>query len=412
VSETAGTRSTRLISTSFLSLFAIVGLALYGLPNYYPSFITQLGWTPADVTLGNMLGKLIIGPAFGFLVGRMIERRGPRLSMVVGLLAAGGAVAALGTIHNYSFFLVLYCFNALGYVMAGPLPSQVLLSQNFKEKRGTAMGVAYLGIGLGATFGPQITKHLLDRFGWRTALQVLGLIIVAVGMPLVLALRKGDSTTAQISAKAPRAPIGEVLKNPAFYLLAIGSFASVGAVGGAMQHLMVFMTIEKHWPRGQSLNIMSWVAAVSLFGRVGAGWLADRLGPKRIMLGVYALVASGALMLMLGPTTSSIYAFAVVFGLGLGGEYMIIPLMAGRLFGTAVLGRVMGLILTFDGVAEASIPYLVGKTYGWTHSYTTGFKILTGLAILGAAAIALLPSSERRHGVALAASPERSSAAS
>jgi MFS family permease len=411
VSGAAGARSTRLISTSFFSLFAIVGLALYGLPNYYPSFIKQLGWSAGDVTLGNMLGKLIIGPAFGFLVGRMIERRGPRLSMVVGLLAAGGAVAALGTINNYSFFLLLYCFNALGYVMAGPLPSQVLLSQNFDEKRGTAMGIAYLGIGLGATFGPQITKYLLDRFGWRTALNILGLIIVLVGMPLVLAIRKQDSTTAGASPRAPRAPIGAVLGNPAFYLLAAGSFASVGAVGGVMQNLMVFMTIEKHWPRGQGLNIMSWIAGVSLAGRVGAGWLADRLGPKPVMLIVYALVASGATMLMMGPTTTSIYSFAVVFGLGLGGEYMIIPLMAGRLFGTAVLGRVMGIILTFDGVAEASIPYLVGKTYDWTHSYATGFKILTGLAALGAGAIALLPS-RRRQSVTVAAPPERSSAAS
>jgi MFS family permease len=411
VSGAAGSRSTRLISTSFFSLFAIVGLALYGLPNYYPSFIKQLGWMPDDVTLGNMLGKLIIGPAFGFLVGRMIERRGPRLSMVIGLLAAGGAVSALGTVHHYGFFLLLYCFNALGYVMAGPLPSQVLLSQNFKEKRGTAMGVAYLGIGLGATFGPQITKYLLDHFGWRTALNILGLIIVAVGMPLVLVIRKEDSTTAVAAAKAPPAPLGEVLRNPAFYLLAVGSFASVGAVGGAMQHLMVFMTIEKNWPRGDGLNIMSWVAGVSLFGRVGAGWLADRLGPKPVMLIVYALVASGATILMLGPSTRSIYAFALVFGLGLGGEYMIIPLMAGRLFGTAVLGRVMGIILTFDGVAEASIPYLVGKTYRWTHSYATGFKILTGLALLGAAAIALLPSAARQK-VAVAAAPERSSAAS
>jgi len=287
----------------------------------------------------------------------------------------------------------------------------VLLSQNFKEKRGTAMGIAYLGIGLGATFGPQITKYLLDRFGWRTALNILGLIIVAVGMPLVLALRKDDSTTAAASNKAPRAPIGDVLRNPAFYLLAIGSFASVGAVGGAMQHLMVFMTIQKGWPRDQGLNIMSWVSGVSLVGRVGAGWLADRIGPKRVMLIVYALVASGATMLMLGPSTQSIYAFAVVFGLGLGGEYMIIPLMAGRLFGTAVLGRVMGIILTFDGVAEASIPYLVGKTYVWTHGYATGFKILTGLAILGAGAIALLPTGARQK-VSLAASAERSSAAS
>src|SRR5207249_3851070 len=163
----------------------------------------------------------------------------------------------------------------------------------------------------------------------------------------VLTIKKEDTTTSS-SPKAPKAPIQDVLKSPSFYLLAIGSFASVGAVGGAMQHLVVFMTLDQHRPMPSALNIMSWVAGVSLVGRVGAGLLADRLGPKPVMLIVYALVASGATMLMVGPKGNSIYAFAMVFGLGLGGEYMIIPLMAGRLFGTAVLGRVMGIILTFD----------------------------------------------------------------
>ena len=226
--------------------------------------------------------------------------------MVIGLFAAGGAVAALGTVNNYSFFLLLYCFNALGYVMAGPLPSQVLLSQNFKEKRGTAMGIAYLGIGLGATFGPQVTKLLLNRFGWRTALEVLGALIVVIGLPLVLAIRPRRHHPHRVRPRAPRAPIDRVLKNPAFYLLALGSFASVGAVGGTMQHLMVYMSLDQHRPQGQALNIMSWVAGVSLVGRVGAGWLADRVGPKRVMLVVYAFVASGAAMLVAGPQGSSI----------------------------------------------------------------------------------------------------------
>jgi len=113
------------------------------------------------------------------------------------------------------------------------------------------------------------------------------------------------------------------------------------------------------------------------------------------MLIVYLLVATAAGMLVWGPTGNSIYVFAVIFGLGLGGEYMIIPLMAGQLFGTAVLGRVMGIIITFDGMAEATIPWLVGKMYAWNNSYTIGFQFLTGLAIMGAVAILLLPASRR-----------------
>jgi MFS family permease len=401
----------RIIATSFMSLFAVVGLTLYGLPLYYDKFVSELHWSRADVTAGNMLGKLLIGPVFGLLVGWIIERIGPRRPMMIGLLVAGGAVAALGLVHDYILFLALYCLNALGYVLAGPLPNQVLLAQNFKEKRGMAMGVAYLGIGIGFFCVPQITKLLMAKLGWHTALQVLGAIVIAVGMPLVLALRPGDTITSR-SPKAPKASLSDVLTNRNFYLLALGSFASVGAVGGMNQHLKLLFTLDQHRAQSEALNIITWVAGVSLVGRFGAGWLADRIGPKKVMMLIYLLVASAALLLVWGPTGSTIYLFAIVFGLGLGGEYMIIPLMAGELFGTATLGRVMGIVLTFDGAAEAMFPWIVGKTHDQTNSYRLGFQILTALAALGAVAVALLPDRDRRRQEMVAPGAERSTAAS
>lgn len=387
-------RSTRLIATSFMALFAIVGLTLYGLPLYYPKFMTELGWSRGEVTFGNMLGKLAVGPLFGFLVGWLIERRGPRGPLIAGLLVAGGAVALLGNTSVYSLFLVCYCLNALGYVLAGPLPNQVLLSNNFSQQRGRAMGIAYVGIGIGAFFVPQLTKYLQAEVGWRNALQLLGVIIVVCGMPLVLMLRKEDARPP--APRGPQASLHDVLRSPSFYLIAVGSFASVGAVGAVMQHMMVYMTLDQGRNEAQALNVMSWIAAASLIGRFGAGWLADRVGPKRVMLLIHLLVAAGAALLVWGPTGSSIYVFAVVFGFGLGGEYMIIPLMAGQVFGITVLGRVMGIIVTFDGVAEASIPYVVARMYKWGSSYDAGFEFVLGLAVVGFIAIALVPGRARR----------------
>ena len=85
------------------------------------------------------------------------------------------------------------------------------------------------------------------------------------------------------------------------------------------------------------------------------------------------------------------YLFAVTFGIGLGGEYLIIPLIAAELFGVGVLGRVMGIVVTSDGVAEAVSPMLVGYLRDATGSYRIGFTALIVVALLGAAAIALLP---------------------
>ena len=406
-----GKSSARLIATSFMALFAVVGLTLYGLPTYYDFFVTNLHWKYATVQSGNFVGKVLIGPLFGLLIGYLIDRKGPRGPMIIGMLLAGAAVAGLGGIHHYGPFLFFYCLNALAYVMAGPLPNQVLLAQNFKEKRGAAMGVAYVGIGIGFFVVPLLSDYLTTHFGWRAALHILGGVVVLLGMPLVLLLRRTD-TSAPGPKKVPTAPLREVLRNRYFYLLALGSFASVGAVGGMNANLKLLLKLDQHRGQSEAYRIIAVVAAVSLLGRFGAGWLADKVGPKRVMLAVYSLVLTAALLLVWGSTGNSIYLFAVVFGLGLGGEYMIIPLMAGELFGVALLGRVMGIVVTFDGIAEAVFPLVVGKMHDQTHSYGTGFKLLAAVAALGAVAIALLPARQRRQGVALATGTERSSAAS
>jgi nitrate/nitrite transporter NarK len=293
--------------------------------------------------------------------------------------------------------MLFWVFNALGYLFGGPLPNQVLLSRHFQAMRGRAMGIAYVGIGVGFFFVPQISKFLIGTVGWRDALKVLALIVLLVSLPLVLLLREGNAP-----APAPASPAGPVpslrgvLRNRNFYLLALGSMASIGAVGGTNQHLKLLLTKNLGWAQDQAFNLLSVVAIASLFGRLGAGYLADRVGPKRVMLLVYVLVCSAVLILMTGPTGNGLYAFAVVFGLGLGGEYLIIPLMAAKLFGTAVLGRVMGIVLAADGMAEAVFPILAGHLRDTTGSYTLSWQVLAALAAVGAIAVALLPGAPAR----------------
>ncbi len=110
------------------------------------------------------------------------------------------------------------------------------------------------------------------------------------------------------------------------------------------------------------------------------------------MLLIYLLVTAGLPILLSAGSAWQLWLFAAVFGIGLGGDYMIIPLMAADLFGVRVLGRVMGLILTADGAAEAVVPWIVAQTRDHTGSYALGFAVLIALAGLGAAAVSLLPS--------------------
>src|SRR5206468_2497805 len=257
---------------------------------------------------------------------------GPRRLMMAGILMAGGALIGLGASAAVGTFYVFYFFNALGYVCGGPLPNQVLLSRWFDRTRGRAMGIAYLGIGIGGALVPLIANRLTEQFGWRGSLQVLGVIMILIAFPLAYLVndrpgaeqtrpqRNADGARSSQTAESAR-PLGDVLSQPAFYLLAIGSMCSIAAVGGTNQHLKLFLSLDRGYSQADAAGIISLVLAVSIAGRLLMGWLADRMPRKRVMLIIYLLVAGAIPLLLVRTSTWSMYAFAVIFGLGLGGEY-------------------------------------------------------------------------------------------
>jgi sugar phosphate permease len=386
--------------TAFFALFSVVGLALYGLPLYYDFMVREFGWSRTMVTSGNALSRLVVGPVFGFGTGWIVDRFGPRRLMMAGILMAGSALVGLGAISALWMFYLFYLLNALGYLCGGPLPNQVLLSRWFDRTRGKAMGFAYLGIGIGGALVPMLANALTQRIGWRGSLQVLGVLVVLIALPLAYFVKeapaaapKNKASSAEARRPARSLPsVGGVLRSPAFYLLAIGSMCSIAAVGGTNQHLKLFLSLDRGYAQGDAARVISLVLACSIAGRLLMGWLADRMPKKFVMLLIYLLVASSIPLLLIASSETPIYLFAVVFGIALGGEYMIIPLMAGELFGVNVLGRVLGIVLTADGVAEATAPMLVGYLRDSRGAYNAGFLTLVGTALAGAVAIGMLPS--------------------
>ncbi|HPB11302.1 MAG TPA: MFS transporter [Kiritimatiellia bacterium] len=393
----AGWRSsqTLTVTAAFLALFALVGFALYGLPFFYDFMTREYGWSRATVTSGNALGKLLVGPLFGFIAGWLVDRFGPQRLMAAGALLGGLALAGLSMADTLPLFYLFYVLNALAYVCGGPLPCQVLIARRFDKNRGKAMGIAYLGIGAGGALVPLVAARLQHVLGWHHALLALGGLIVLLAFPLPLLLKNPGTAPQQAGAApppaAPKVDIGAILRSPAFYLLAFGSMCSIGAVGGVMQHLKLYLRDQTFTQEGAA-RILSLVLLSSLAGRVLMGWLADRFSRKHVMLLIYLLVATAIPLLLLPAFPGRIYVFAVLFGIGLGGDYMIIPLMAGDLFGVRALGRVMGIILVADGVAESAFPMLVGALYSEAaKSYALGFSVLIAVALAGASLIAFLP---------------------
>jgi MFS family permease len=388
---------TYIIATAFLSLLAIVGFALYGLPFFYDFFSKEFGWSRTVVTSGNALGKLLVAPLFGFIAGWLIDKYGPRKMLMAGALLTGTALIGLSLMNSLGLFYLFYVFNALGYVFGGPLPCQVLISRWFTTNRGKAMGIAYLGIGTGGFLVPLIAAFLEKNVGWHNALTSLGIMIIIIAIPLAFFIKDSAPAHEHEEKKTSNVPIKDILKSRNFYLLAFGSMCSIGAVGGVFQHLKYYLTDLK-MTQSQAAHIMSLVLLMSLAGRVLMGMLADMMKRKYVMILIYLIVGSSIPLLLMPDFPGRIYIFAVIFGIGLGGDYMIIPLMAGDLFGIRTLGRIMGIILVADGLAESLSPMFVGALHKTANNYTLGFSVLICIALAGAVIIFFLPKEVHHDG--------------
>lgn len=382
----------KVTANGFLSLFSIVGIMFYGLPFFFDFWVKDFGWSRATVTSGNVVGKIIVGPLLGFAAGWFIDRFGPKRLMLFGITMAGVAVMGFSTMTALWQFYFFYFLVAVGYMCGGPLPNQVLISRWFNKSRGKAMGIAYIGIGVGGMLVPQIAKWLNMQMNWGSSLIILGVVMIVVSLPMALFVKENPvGKLKEHKQGEPTISFKSILKNKSFYLLAIGSMCSIGAVAGISQNLKLFFSLDLKYSQGLAANVISLVLGASIIGRILMGWLADRFPKKYVMILIYTLISTSILLLYFASAPGVIYLFAFIFGIGLGGDYMIIPLMAAELFGVKVMGRVMGLILTVDGLGEAFGPILAGGIRDRTGSYALGFTALILLSVIGTIAVAVLP---------------------
>lgn len=388
---------------AFCTFGISVGIPYYNIPFFYDYFEKTYGWSRADITLGFPLAALLtlwVGPL-------LVHRFSPRKLILVGtaltLLAFTGFSRMTGLLWVYYFFWFIY---VVGYIFSGPIPHQVIISQWFRKLRGRAMGLAYVGVAVGGSLGSFVVKPLAESLGFQAALFILGLMMllawpVAIWVmkdrPAEMGLNPDGAAEPVPETKAEPRPFRELLRRRSFYLLAIGSLCSIGAIGAVNQHMkLVFLDqgftdqaqLNSVWRIASMLTLIS-----SIAGRLIMGWLADRFTKKYVMTVTYLLVAlTIPLLLLVRPEqTYYLYVFAILFGFGMGADYMLIPLMAAEQFGVNTLARAMAIILPTDTIGQTWFPYLVARLRLHYGDYGHALSAVFAVAFLGAIAIALLP---------------------
>jgi len=390
-----------IVAAAFLNLFFGVGIIFYGFPVFYPALVESLGFTRAQVTQGFLLGFLLVGLPFGFLAGALIDRVGPRVVILSGIGFVGVSLLLMGTMTKLWHYELLCITEVIGYVLAGPIPNQVLVARWFRMRRGRAMGCAYLGLGLGGVFAPLLITFLLRHYGWRHALESVGLLILVVLFPVGIWITR--STPADLGLLPDGMPIDRAseehiaieshalgvrgaIRSRNFWLILTGSTLVMAAVGSVIQHFILFLE-DAGYSATMASRFLTGLLVSSLAGRVVVGYVADRFATKNITALFYAVLSASLLLLGGAREPAIVWIFGAVFGFAMGADYMLIPLVTAECFGTSSLGKLLALIIMGYSLGQWGGPWIAGRIFDARHSYDLAWNIMAVAGVLGATAI-------------------------
>ena len=244
--------------------------------------------------------------------------------------------------------------------------------------------------------------------GFRGALLAVGALMFLAWPVALLVLRNRPSekelfadgdVTADTSHTTEALSFRKLFRRWDFWVLLLGSFCSIGAIGAINQHMkLVFKDagfadqalLNSTWRTASTVILIS-----SVLGRVLIGLLADKLPMKYVMTATYFVVAATIPLLLRVHPPDSPAPFAIIFGFAMGADYMLIPLMAARQFGLNSLARAMAVILPVNTIGQTWVPEAVSVLRERFGTYGPALNAVLVIALLGAVAIALLPRESR-----------------
>jgi MFS family permease len=306
-------------------------------------------------------------------------------------------------------FILYFSIFMSGALAIFQVPLVSAITVWFHKHLGVAMGLLQSAQGLANVMFAPLMVVLLTHFGWRWAFWGPG---VVGGLLLLLLIRFFRNEPAEIELRPlgadPQAPIQAVqsgararVRTTVFLKQARRTFAFWNLIGihywGCAGHaILVVYLVDIVRAQGLSLTtgalVVSTMYGVSSFTRFAVPILADRAGGKLAMALCFLLQALPIALLFWAYEAWQFYLFAVLFGIGFGGEMSAFPIINRQYYGNAPTGTVYGWQMLGAGVGMASGAFLGGVLRDLTGDYTLSLACSFVLSLTGATAILILPS--------------------
>jgi MFS family permease len=385
----------------------------------FPPILAEFGWE-RGVTAGAFSLGFVISMAFTPLLGRAMDRWGPRWVMPVGVMLTSSGLA-LGTLTTapVHLYLTLGLLVAAGTVASGYTGHAQFLPHWFARHRGLAMGVAFSGVGVGSIVIFPWLQSLIVRFGWRTACFAMAAVLLAL-IPLNFVFQRrrpedmglrpdGDSAPAQ-TGRAGSHPanvvdpvwvstewtVSRAIRTARFWWVVVAFFGGLFAWYAVQAHQTKYL-LEIGFAPATAAWALGLVGLTGIVGQIGLGWLSDRIGREWVWtlssLG-FALCYALLLLMQQRPSPALLYLMVAAqgaLGYGLASVYGAIP---AELFQGRRYASIFGWLGVASGLGAGAGPWITGAIHDWTGSYAPAFWL--AIALCGVSTAAMWLASPRK----------------
>jgi len=376
----------------------------------FPPILDEFGWE-RGVTAGAFSFGFLVSAILSPSLGRLMDRRGPRFVMEMGVALVGAGLLLAPLIYRpWHLYATLGLLVGGGSVCLSYTGQSLYLPSWFVRRRGLAMSLAFAGVGVGSIILLPAVQTIIGRAGWRTACVAMGLLVLAVLAPLNLLVKRrpedlglapdGDQAARGGAAGPPSNVVdaawvaidwtlARAMRTTRFWWIALGFFGGLFAWYAVQVHQTKYL-VEVGFSPAHAAWALGFVSLAGIPGQIVLGHVSDRIGREWVWtvgnLG-FTLCYLALLLLPEFPTPPSLYVMVLTQGMLGYGLTSVIGAIPAEIFQGRHYGVIFGTLMLAAIGGGAAGPWVAGALYDATGSYAPAFWLAIGASVLSAVAI-------------------------
>jgi MFS family permease len=357
----------------------------------------EFGWTRAQLSGAAALSLFVLG-AVGPMVGWLADVWGPRRVMLLSTIVLGvGAVLASFVGHLWQMYGTAGVLMAAGAGGLGIATTSTIAARWFVARRGLIVGILGGAMSAGQMLVIPFSMLLISLYGWRASYVWLGVGILVLTLPMILAFVRDDPAEkglkpygAGTAAGAAfggvkderRVPVSEAMGVPAFWLLAVTFFVCGYTSNGLVLTHLVPHAAEHGFSQMHAAQALGLMGAMNIVGTIASGWICDRFGRKGPLAFYYGVRGLSLIFLLYVWNVPSLHLFAAIFGLNYISTVPPTTTLTANIFGRLSVGALSGWIFFSHQVGSALGAWAGGAIFDATGSYSWAFVSAAALAFI------------------------------